>query len=119
MFIYTIVHRFQKIKIFCKTLKKKLVNFIFMKDRLNKLRKKIDKIDRSISKLLVKRIKLAIKIGYEKKKMNLPVYDPGRENRVLKNIERVSKDKNFISGIKKIYSKIFEVSKDFEGSNNK
>ncbi|WMY95682.1 MAG: chorismate mutase [Arsenophonus sp.] len=50
---------------------------------LLKLRKKIDKIDTLLLKLLAKRIKLVTAIGELKWKKGLPIYIRERENKIL------------------------------------
>ena len=56
---------------------------VFM-DQINRLRKKIDKIDLQILNLLNKRSKIAKNIGKEKKSKNL--FRPERQANILKNL---------------------------------
>lgn len=52
-------------------------------EELKNLRKKIDKLDFELIKILAKRIKIAEKIGYFKAKNNLPLQDLKREKLIL------------------------------------
>ncbi|MFH1284165.1 MAG: chorismate mutase [Candidatus Peregrinibacteria bacterium] len=56
-------------------------------DKLAKTRKKIDKIDKIISKNLRKRLKEVRKIGEIKKNYNSPVEDQEREAHVMSSLE--------------------------------
>ena len=53
---------------------------------LHQLRAMINQIDDKIIDLLNQRAKLAIKIGKQKKKLNLPIADKRREQQVLQKI---------------------------------
>ena len=51
------------------------------------IREKIDSIDGKINALLLKRLALAVKIGKEKEKLGLVLYQPAREQEVLHHIK--------------------------------
>ncbi|MBI3333138.1 MAG: chorismate mutase [Candidatus Omnitrophica bacterium] len=57
---------------------------------LNQLRKRIDRIDRDVLRLLNQRAALALRIGEFKKKRGLPVFDGRREEEVLRRLMRAS-----------------------------
>lgn len=73
---------------------------------LEKLRRKIDKIDKKMKKLLLKREKIVKKIGIIKKELMIPIEDKERENQVLANIES--------DYLRKIYKEIIEASKGLQ-----
>ncbi len=50
---------------------------------LNLLRKKIDEIDDKLLILLKERLAVSKKIGEIKKKNNMPIYDPVREQEII------------------------------------
>lgn len=50
---------------------------------LNLLRKKIDEIDDKLLILLKERLEISKKIGEIKKKNNMPIYDPVREQEII------------------------------------
>ena len=55
---------------------------------LASIRREIDLVDRQVTRLLKKRMKLAERIGKLKEKKGLPIYAPGRHQQVLQNILR-------------------------------
>jgi monofunctional chorismate mutase len=55
------------------------------------LRKKIDKIDNRILKLIEERVEIAKEIGRLKKRAGLSLHDRKREAEILKRIEKKSK----------------------------
>jgi monofunctional chorismate mutase len=79
------------------------------------LRKEIDKVDKKIISLISKRLKLAEKIGKEKKKLSLTIKDKKREEEILKNLLREA-DKNKISKelIKRLFKEIILESRKIQ-----
>ncbi|MEN3037753.1 MAG: chorismate mutase, partial [Candidatus Kryptonium sp.] len=55
-------------------------------DEIEKWRRKIDKIDIKIVRLLNKRARYADEIGKIKQELNLPIYSPERETQVIQNV---------------------------------
>ncbi|WP_457635119.1 prephenate dehydratase [Persephonella sp.] len=60
-------------------------------DRLEKLRQEIDKVDEEILRLLNERAKLAREVGEVKKRYNLPIYVPSREQKIFERLENLNK----------------------------
>ncbi|MBD3350871.1 MAG: prephenate dehydratase [Candidatus Lokiarchaeota archaeon] len=56
-------------------------------EEIEELRTKINKIDKSIVDLIEKRAKIAKSIGELKQKLNLGIYQPGREKEVIDHIK--------------------------------
>jgi chorismate mutase len=81
-------------------------------EELADLRKKIDKIDRTIIENLIKRFDVVKKIGKEKKKLKIGITDTEREKEIFENIFRISK--RYRNEINKIYRTIVKESKKLE-----
>lgn len=60
-------------------------------DKLNGLRKEMDKVDEGILRLIKKRITIARKIGKYKKKNKIRIYQPKREKEVVTRIKKLAK----------------------------
>jgi chorismate mutase/prephenate dehydratase len=61
-----------------------------MKNEITKLRKEIDAFDTKIISLLNQRAKRTMRIASLKEDLNLPIYDPAREQLLLKNLKRLN-----------------------------
>lgn len=82
---------------------------------LLKYRKKIDKIDNKIIKLLKKRQDLSKKIARYKKQRNLQILDPKRELIIFKNLEQKAIKNNLDKKyIKEVFEKIIEDSRKIQ-----
>ncbi len=81
------------------------------------IRKRIDKIDKKLIRLFIKRFNYVKKVGNIKKQNKLPIKDSDREDSIIKNIEKIAKN-NFTNYIIEIYRTIFKVSKELEKKNN-
>ncbi|MGB9735343.1 MAG: prephenate dehydratase [bacterium] len=80
-------------------------------DYINDLRKQIDSIDEKLLELLNERIKIAIDINKEKKKISTPVYYPSREAFILNRLMRLNKGPLKNEHIKHIFKEIFSASR--------
>lgn len=75
------------------------------------LRKKIDKIDEQILKLLKKRVDVVEKIGKYKKNNNIPIKDVKREKEVIEVLVKKAKEYGLSKDIiQKIWRNIFDYS---------
>lgn len=74
-----------------------------MSEKLDELRREIDKLDELILSLLKKRVELAKKMGKIKQRLNLPIIDEERESEVKRHIsllaERYELDKGDVAEI--------------------
>ena len=61
---------------------------------LDRIRAKIDRIDRKIVQLVAKRISLVSDIGEYKRKNNLPTCDPKREKELLAEKKKIASELN-------------------------
>lgn len=81
-------------------------------EQIDKLRNRIDGIDRKILKLIEKRADLAKNIGGIKKRNGLKISDSERERKVIENVLSSSNiDKDFL---KKLFRLIIKYCKDEE-----
>lgn len=80
---------------------------------IEEARKEIDKIDGELLKLFEKRMSLSAEIAEEKKEKNLPVFNPKREEEIIKKIGEKSSPE-FRKYTEDLYGKIFELSKDYQ-----
>lgn len=83
-----------------------------MVNKLNNWRKKIDKIDKKLFKLLEKRFNVSKEIGIYKKQKNLPIENKNREQSIVKSkINQTKLSKNFV---KDFFQLIFKESKKIQ-----
>jgi len=73
---------------------------------MSELRQEIDSIDSEMLRLLNQRVSVAGKIGQTKKSQGLPVFDPAREQRLLKRLAEGCDDTFCTSHLKRIYTEI-------------
>jgi len=78
------------------------------------LRKRIDSVDRKITRLLLRRARMVKAIGSLKRKKHLPVVDRSREKRIEERIEALRTDGRTKEAIKKVYRAIFRGFYDIE-----
>lgn len=79
---------------------------------LDELRKKIDKTDDKIVRLIAERIRISEEIGEEKKRQGRQIGDTERERKVLENIRRIARDEKISQeNIESIYRQIMVASK--------
>ena len=77
--------------------------------KLEKLRKKIDKTDKKLLKMIEARFKITNKIGEYKMKNNIPVQNKKREQEIIRERQKeTGLDKSFI---KNFYSLLFKESR--------
>ncbi|MDA8325992.1 MAG: prephenate dehydratase [Nitrospiraceae bacterium] len=84
-------------------------------NKLEKLRKGIDRIDQEILKLLNERASAAIEIGKEKKGANVNCYSPEREKEVLENVVRLNQGPLPNEALRGLYREIMSASRSLEG----
>ncbi len=78
--------------------------------KIDRYRKRIDRIDRRVARLLERRLGQVLLIGIEKKKSNTEVSDKLRETAVRRNVESIVKDEKAGRFVQSIYDRIFEAS---------
>lgn len=82
---------------------------------LQELRSQIDKIDDEIVGLLEKRLQIAKEIGELKSRLNVEVYNPQREEEILKRLQSISSLTP--AQIEAIYQSIFTLTKVLQEEN--
>jgi chorismate mutase-like protein len=76
---------------------------------LKEKRKKIDRIDRRLLSLLNQRLRTALEIGKVKRKMGQKIYDPTREEEVLRRLALSNKGPLRRRDLEKIFQTTMEV----------
>ncbi len=80
------------------------------KNKIDKLRFRVDRIDTKLLKLLVKRYRLVSEIGKYKRLNNQSIIDKSREDNILSRFRSMIKDNSVYSYIENIYRAIFKSS---------
>ncbi|MDA2933270.1 chorismate mutase [Acidobacteria bacterium AH-259-D05] len=83
-------------------------------DDLEGWRKKIDEIDSKLVELLNERSRCAIEIGRIKKKLNVEIYDPKREEGVISSVQKASDGPLTKEAIKRLFERIIDESRRVE-----
>ena len=78
---------------------------------MDKLRKRIDKIDEQIVKLLDERMGLAYEIGKLKKEKGRGVFDGSREDEVFNHLQTLPKECICDDEVKELYEHIITISR--------
>jgi monofunctional chorismate mutase len=78
------------------------------------LRKRIDRVDRRIMKLLQRRYELVRRIGRLKEERGLPLADPAREEEILSSIPTRVNRPGARRYVRSLYRTLFDLSKDVE-----
>ncbi len=86
---------------------------------LLRLRDDVDNLDKEISALLIKRIKISLEIGAIKKSLGLAAYDAKREKEIGENIEKFSGDVEIKNTLKRIYERIIDESRAIQKEREK
>ena len=80
---------------------------------LEEARKRIDEIDKNVSRLLAERFELSKAIGEEKKRLGLPVLNSKREEKVLENVTKNLTQEAKLCIIE-VYNSILKASKKLQ-----
>ena len=78
------------------------------------LRKQINTIDDDIRRLFLLRLDLSRQIGDLKRELDLPIYDPKREQEILKHQRQMINNDALWIYFKPLYEKILEISKQVQ-----
>ncbi len=83
---------------------------------IEKLRARIDAIDRRIVRLLNDRARAAIRIGAMKDRQNAPAFAPAREEQVLRNVEAATREAGILSpeAVRAIYAEVISACRATE-----
>ena len=80
-------------------------------DDIEGWRKKIDEIDLKLVELLNQRSQCSIEIGKIKKKLNVEIYDPRREETVIDNVRKVSTGPLTKEAVQRLFERIVDESR--------
>jgi monofunctional chorismate mutase len=79
---------------------------------MEKQRKRIDKIDEQLTKLLDERMGLSFEIGKIKKEKKLPVYVPEREREIFETLKALPKETIRDDELEDLFRHIIKISRD-------
>jgi chorismate mutase len=83
---------------------------------LPSLRQRIDAVDRRLLRLLTARATLAIRVGQVKRARGLPVFDPGREAAILRQVARENPGPLSRAAVQDIFRAILRQSREVEAA---
>lgn len=75
---------------------------------IEEARKKIDDVDARITELLNERARAVEIIGREKQRLEMKVYEPGREEKVLENVRAHNCGPLSNDALKRIYERVMD-----------
>ena len=82
-----------------------------MNKNILELRTLLDSIDENILQLLEKRMNIIRQVGHIKSKLNIPIEDIDREEKIIKKLKNISKNSLTENQLKKIFQTVFDFSK--------
>ena len=83
---------------------------------LSSLRRQIDQVDTQILRLLNRRAKLGLQVGRLKKRQSRRVFDPTREQAILRRVSRASHGPLSAPAVRAIYQQILRAIRRLEQS---
>jgi chorismate mutase len=81
---------------------------------ISEWRKRIDDLDVELVRLLNERARCAIAIGQIKRKRNMPIYDPKREESVITLATRLNPGPLDSEGVRRLFERIIDESRRIE-----
>lgn len=85
-----------------------------MNDRLQVLRDEINLLDAELIQRLTRRLEVARQIGQVKTELNLPIYDPAREQEILAKLEQDIDLREHRRALRQIYLAIFAAAREIQ-----
>ena len=82
---------------------------------LNDHRRRIDELDRELVRLLNRRAQMSIQMGQLKKDVGLPMRDDGREENILRHVQRVNPGPLDADALAEIFRVILRESRRITG----
>lgn len=81
-------------------------------DKINQIRRHIDRIDTVIITALAERMSLIPEIGDYKKRHNIPIFDEKREVEIMKKLKRIAKEQGLDEGfVEEVFLSVFNEAK--------
>lgn len=81
---------------------------------IERLRQNIDQVDEVLVKLLNQRARWALEIGDVKKTVDMPVYQPDREAKVLEHVLGANRGPLTPAAVKRLFERIIDESRRLE-----
>lgn len=81
---------------------------------ISELRVEIDRLDRELLRIFNERAAIALKIGEIKKELDLPVYDPDREQRIFKEMTLSNPGPLENDAIVRLFERVIDESRSLE-----
>lgn len=88
--------------------------FVADGDEIGKWRERIDAVDRQIVDLLNERSRCALEIGARKSRLGLAIYDPAREEEIVKQAIAANDGPLEDSAIRRLFERILDESRRLE-----
>jgi len=82
--------------------------------QIEELRSEIDVIDRELVEKMNKRAEIALKIRALKAQVDMPLYDPGREEDIFKKVTSVNNGPLYDDDLREIYETILHTMKSLD-----
>ncbi len=79
-----------------------------------KWRQRIDELDAVLLRILSERAQCAIEIGKIKRRLGLPIYDPKREEDIIREMLRVNLGPLDVQGVRRLFERIIDESRRIE-----
>lgn len=77
-------------------------------------RRRIDELDLELIRLLNERAHCAIEIGKIKRKRTIPIYDPKREEHIIRTMTETNKGPLDDTGVRRLFERIIDESRRIE-----
>ncbi len=81
---------------------------------IDNLRIKIDQLDHELLYIFNQRAALALQIGHLKKELDLPVYNPDREQYIFDKMQRLNPGPLEDQAIKRLFERVIDESRTLE-----
>ena len=81
---------------------------------INEIRKRIDLLDDVLLRIFNERARLALEIGYLKKELHLPVFDPSREKRIFARMKEDNPGPLDDEAIVRMFERVVDESRRLE-----
>lgn len=78
------------------------------------LRDRIDEIDRSVVALLNERAEVALRIGRAKKASGAPLYDPAREEEIMRHVTGLANGPLPPAAMRRVFERIIDETRSVE-----
>ena len=85
-----------------------------MSEIIPTLRAKIDALDEKIIRLLDERMGYVARIGEQKARASLPIYNPAREEAIIKNLCALPLEHLSNEALERLYREIFALAREVE-----